>query len=104
MSLIIDYGADRWTAELELYAEQYRDVGLRAIIKLGDPGTYSERRGAGEAMLWVHNNPIVPQAGERQLLEDFQTWNQHFGPWNTWMNNHDDAILSTLPEGAVLPA
>ena len=36
-NFVIDYGADRWTAELELYVEQYREVGIRTIIRLGDP-------------------------------------------------------------------
>ena len=103
-NFVIDYGADRWTAELELYVEQYRDVGIRTIIRLGDPRSYSDRRRQGEALAWVHNNPIVPQAGERQLMEDFFTWDQQFDAWTFWIRSHANALRSTLPEGALLPS
>ena len=55
-------------------------------------------------MGWVHNNPIVPQAGERQLIEDFFTWDQQFDAWKLWIQSHANAVRSTLPDGAILPA
>lgn len=104
-SFVIDLTDPKYSAELELYTEYFREIGIRASFRIVDDALVDERIEVGDYIAWVNPNPNQPWAAERQLFQATWVWHgsNNWRIWQNYMGELETALTDSLADGETLP-